>query len=270
MHQRLIFRLLKVGGRRFPKILQLILLPYSHMCGAFFFFFCEADSFPFWFLGSDFIKIGALENKEANGIRSPRTFQKELNLMRTLQKVSFKMLQWGSMGLFESGWCLYGIRGLYKFIEASCCCVDTWRYLLNWKTNRLGLILRQGSLAISHNNIPESWFEDCTWWSDFSHSWKCSSSSQAPTTTQRRSSVLTSSTWNTWARTVLHPMLTNSLPRAMKTICSPHSRWVWSILRGGRCGRRVSDHRCPKILPELRKQWEIFWYSGMLPLPETG
>ena len=45
----------------------------------------------------------------------------------------------------------------------------------------------------------------------------------------------------------------------MKTTCSPHSRWVWSTLRGGRLGEEMSlENRCPKILPKLRRQWEGF------------
>lgn len=84
MHQRLIFRLLKVGGRRVLKVLQLILLPYSHTYDAFL---CGA-LFLSGLWRTILAKLGVLIEKRKTTLGALETFQKEPDLMRTLQKLS--------------------------------------------------------------------------------------------------------------------------------------------------------------------------------------
>ena len=72
MHQRLIFRLLKVGGGRVLKVLQLILLPYFHMCDIDTSFHLRLTLFLSGFWRTIMAKLEGLEKKKADGSRSPR------------------------------------------------------------------------------------------------------------------------------------------------------------------------------------------------------
>ena len=106
MHQRLIFRLLKVCSGRVLTVFQLILF-YSYTCdGIFFFLFF----FPLWgwlflsnFWSAVSAKLGALRTKEQIAVEAPETFQKESGIMRTLQKVWSKKFQQWFMGSLVPG-----------------------------------------------------------------------------------------------------------------------------------------------------------------------
>lgn len=133
MHQRLIFRLLKVGGRRVLKVLQLILLPSSHMYDAFFPMGVSLFLSGFWKTIS--AKLGVLRRKRQMAVGAPEVFHKEPDLVRTLHKISFKKLQRGSMGLFEPGDANMAEEGLISSLKPHAAFIGIWR------TAGLGLIL---------------------------------------------------------------------------------------------------------------------------------
>lgn len=83
------------------KVLQLTLLPYSHMCDALFPVGLTPFLSGFWRTIS--AELGVLRGKRQMSVEAPETLKKLPDLKRTLQKVSLKKLQQGFMGLFEPG-----------------------------------------------------------------------------------------------------------------------------------------------------------------------